>query len=138
VTDRELEVTYQSTTYAVDCPAGDFGIRLGEPCAPLDALLRLHGVSTWAYITACNPRSELLSSEENAARHAQVLAQVRALGLKVLSGRGKADGGDWVEESLLILGLDENAAVALGTAFRQNAVVVGRVGGVAELRWCVE
>ena len=137
MTDRELEVAYQSTTYVVDHPAGDFAIRLGDSCAPLDALLRLHGVSTWAYITACNPRSQLLSSEENAARHAQLLAHACALGLKVLSGRGKADRGDWVEESLLILGLDENAAVTLGVAFEQNAVVVGTIGGRAQLKWCL-
>jgi hypothetical protein len=132
----DLEAAYRNTTYCVDHPAGNFGIRIGEPCAPLDTLLREHGVSTWVYVTACNPRSRLLSSEENAARHAQLLARTRALGLKVFAGRGKADRGDWVEESLLILGLDKAAAVALGAAFRQNAVVVGNLGGVAELRWC--
>ena len=137
MTDRELEVVYQTTTYAVDCPAGDFGIRLGEPCAPLDALLRECGVATWAYVTACNPRSQPLSSEENAARHAQLLAQVRALGLKVFTGRGRADREDWIEESLLILGMDESDAVTLGTAFGQNAVVVGVADGRAQLKWCL-
>ena len=132
----DIERAYRNTTYCVDHSAGNFGIRIGEPCAPLDALLREHGVSTWAFVTACNPRSQPLSSDENSARHAQLLAHARALGLKVFAGRGKADRGDWVEESLLILGLDEAAAVVLGAAFEQHAVVVGRAGGIAELRWC--
>ena len=35
-----LEAAYRNTSYRVDHRAGDFGIRIGEPCAPLDALLR--------------------------------------------------------------------------------------------------
>ena len=132
----DLKAAYRNTTYCVDYPAGNFGIRIDELCAPLDTLLREQGVSTWVYVTACNPHSRLLSSEENAARHAQLLAHAGALGLKVFAGRGKADRGDWVEESLLILGLDKTAAVALGAAFGQSAVVVENLGGAAELSWC--
>jgi hypothetical protein len=132
----DLDRAYHNTTYCVDHPAGDFGIRIDVPCAPLDVLLREYGVSAWVFVTACNPHSQPLSSEENAARHAQLLAHVRALGLKVFTGRGKAASGDWIEESLLILGLEEDAAVVLGAAFGQNAVVVGRLGGVAKLKWC--
>ncbi len=131
----ELERAYRNTTYRVDHPAGDFGIRIDEPCARLDALLREHGVADWAYVTACNPRSQPLSNEENAVRHAQLMAQVRGLGLRAWSGRGVADDGSWAEESLLILGLDEAAAVALGAAFEQHAVLVGRWGGVPRVRW---
>jgi len=132
----EIERAYRNTTYCVDHPDGDFGIRIDESCAPLDVLLREYGVTTWAYVTACNPCSQRFSTEENIARHAQLLAHVRALELKVFPGRGKADGSDWVEESLLILGVDEGTAMALGAAFKQNAVVVGKLGGVAKLRWC--
>jgi hypothetical protein len=65
------------------------------------------------------------------------LAHVRACGMTVFTGRGKPDRGDWIaEESLLILGLDAVGAAALGAAFEQSAVVTGRLGGVAELRWC--
>jgi len=132
----DLDLAYRNTIYGVDHPAGDFDIRIDAPCALLDALLREHGITAWAFVTACNPRSQFLSSEENAARYAQLLVHVRALGLNVCTGRGKAAGGDWVEESLLILRLEEDAAVALGAAFEQNAVVVGKLDEVAKLRWC--
>jgi len=37
----------------------------------------------------------------------------------------------------LILAIEEGAALALGAAFEQNAVVTGDADGVARLRWCV-
>lgn len=132
-----LARAYLDTSYCVDHPAGNFSLRMGEPCAALDALLREHGVSAWAFVTACNPRSQRLPSAQNAARHARLQARVRASGLTSFAGRGKADNGVWVEESLLILGIAEAAAVSLGVAFGQNAVVAGEAGGTARLRWCV-
>lgn len=134
---RALETSYRSTTYFVDHPGGAFGIRLGEPCARLDALLAAHGTSCWAYVTACNPHSQRLPDADNAVRHADLLARVQAAGHVFYLGRGTPDGGNWKpEQSLLILGLDEAAALRLGAHFGQNAVVVGRAGGCAELGWC--
>jgi Protein of unknown function (DUF3293) len=134
--DAALERVYRETAYCVDHPAGNFCIRIGEPCAPLEVLLREHDATAWAFVTACNPRSRLLSSAENAARHAQLLAHVRALRLTAFAGRGRADRGGWLEESLLIVGIEDSAALTLGSAFGQNAVVCANAGGVARLRWC--
>jgi hypothetical protein len=131
-----LARAYLDTAYCVDHPAGQFSLRIGEPCAALEALLREHGVTAWAFVTACNPRSQPLPPAENAARHAQLLAHVRAAGWTAFAGRGMADSGGWTEESLLILGMNDVAAVNLGLAFGQNAVVVGETGAVPRLRWC--
>jgi len=50
---------------------------------------------------------------------------------------GALSAYDWVaEESLLIIGIDETAALALGAQFGQHAIVVGEAGGCAGLRWC--
>jgi len=135
--DSSLEAAYRNTTYGVDHPAGTFGIRLHASCAPLEMLLRAHGVATWAYVTACNPRSHKLTDAENAVRHAQLLARVRESGFSYFAGRGSADDASWSEASLLILGISEVKALQLGAAFDQHAVVVGVLGGCAELRWCV-
>lgn len=134
---QALARIYRDTTYFVDHPDGGFGIRLGETCARLEALLAAHGAHCWAYVTAWNPRSQPLPDAVNAARHAELLACVRAVGHVYFPGRGKPDSGGWIaEESLLILGMDEDAARRLGARFGQNAVVVGSAGGRAELRWC--
>ncbi len=65
-----------------------------------------------------------------------LLAEVRQRGLTVHPGLGSGDAGDWPpEESLLVLGLDEAAAVALGHRFGQRAIVVGTRGTAARLVW---
>lgn len=134
--DPVLLQAYLRTTYVADPPGGPIHLRIGENSAALDALLRQTHHQTWAFVSACNPRSQPLCAAENALRHEALLARVRTLGLPFYAGRGVADDGGWIEESLLILGISEADALALGRAFVQNAVVVGRIGGMAELKWC--
>lgn len=136
--DPALERAYWRTTYLVDHPSGPIALRVGENNLRLDALLHAADYETWAFVSACNPRSRPLAQVENTQRHAALLARVRRLALPFFPGRGVADDGGWFEESLLILGVAPADAVALGNAFGQNAVVLGRVGGVAELRWCAQ
>ncbi len=133
----EYEQAYRNTTYWVDHPEGSFGIRLGEPCPRLDELLAKYGVDDWAYVTAWNPRSQPLHAALNAVRNAELRARIAELGYPVVAGRGQPDSGDSVaEESLLVFGIDQAAALALGAQFEQRAVVAGVRGGVAGLHWC--
>jgi hypothetical protein len=61
---------------------------------------------------------------------------VRRRGLAHHPAIGVGDDGSWpAEQSLLVLGIDKAEAVALGRAFEQFAVVVGRRGGPARLAW---
>lgn len=136
--DPALVRAYLRTTYFVDHPSGAIALRVGANNTQLDALLRAADYETWAFVSACNPRSRPLAAGENAQRHEALLARVRQLGLPFFPGRGVADDGGWLEASLLIMGVAPADAVALGNAFGQNAVVVGRVGDVAELRWCTQ
>jgi hypothetical protein len=133
-----LEQAYLRTRYVVDHPGGEIVLRVGRCSTRLDALLREAQCDTWAFVSACNPASRRLGVEENAARHAALLAQVKTLGRPFFAARGEADDGDWCEPSVLVVGMAEAGAVALGRAFGQNAVVVGRAGAAAELRCCVE
>jgi hypothetical protein len=132
-----LEAAYRNTTFCVDYPARDFGIRIGELCTLLDALLHEHSVTVWAYVTACNPRSQKLPDDVNTMRQAELLARVQRLGYPVFPGRGIPDQAGWQpEESLLILGMPEPHALQLGITFGQYAIVAGTVGGPAKLCWC--
>jgi len=132
---ERLRTAYEATDYVVDDgPRGRFLIRCGSRSADVDALLDAAGADAWAYVTACNPGSVPLSATENAARMASLAAVVRDRGLVHVAGAGT--GGDWPPEpSLLVLGLTEADAVALGRAFGQLAVVVGRRGEPARLAW---
>lgn len=135
-TDRErLRAAYEATAYRVDeGPRGRFTIRVGVRSEDVDALLTAAGSECWAFITAVNPRSVLLPDAENAARMDRLTDAVARRGLPLY--RGVGSGAGWPPEpSLLVIGLDEAAAVALAREFDQHAIVVGRRGEPARLVW---
>ena len=101
-----------------------FSLRIGRHSAPLQALHSAQGVSCSAYITACNPYSQPLTAAQNVARHAALLRVLQRQGLAWLPGLGRHLAGNWPgERSVLVLGLALDAASALGSALRQNAIV---------------
>ena len=104
----------------------------------LDCLLEERQAEKWAYITAHNPGSRPLTARENAERHECLLRHVIDHGYAYLPGRGVGDAGDWPpEESLLILDISKEPAIALGASFGQNAIVFGSKGGAPQLLWCL-
>lgn len=136
--DRDrLRAAYEATDYRVNAGSrGGFVIRVGSPAPTADALLTAAGAGSWAFITACNPRSQPLPEAENLARMKRLEEVVRHRGLVHHSGTGVAADGAWPPEpSLFVIGLDEAAALALAREFDQHAVVVGCSGGPARLAW---
>ena len=129
--DRDnLEAAYLGTDYRVeDFPTGPFTIRIGEPSAALAGL-------DWAFVTACNPRSVLLSDEENTRRMAALENAVQHGGWHYYHGQGVGRDSNWpAEPSLLIVDIKEPEAIELAKAFGQNAIVVGWRGEPARLVW---
>lgn len=125
-----LDAAYRATSYRV----GRLALRVGAPHPWLDRLLEGRGLEHYAYLTAANPGSAPLPAAENAAR---MRALADALeGFVVLRGVAEADDGAWeAEPSFLVLGLSREDAAALGRAFGQNAILVGKRGGAPELLW---
>ena len=136
--DRDrLRAAYEATAYWVEAgPGRRFAIRCGERSTDADELLVAAGVETWAFITACNPRSARLSDADNAARMDRLAKTIRDRGLPYLPGAGEGDDPDWpAEPSLLVLGIAEHEAASLARVWDQHAVVVGRRGEPARLVW---
>lgn len=130
---------YRKTTFYADTPSARLALRVGRWCGEIDALLKDHGVSTWAYVTASNPGSRRLSDEDNAARQRELEGEVARLGLSAYPGEGVADDRRWPPEpSLLILGVARGDAVRLGTRYGQVAIVCGELGREAELVVCTD
>lgn len=137
IRDAALEKAYRATAYVVDLPDGPVSIRIGQRCPRVDAWLSAHALNEWVFITAWNPQSEILDNKINELRNAALGDALRQRACVVFSGRGQPDQGGWTaEESLLALGISEADAVALGAQFGQHAVVTGRRGECAVLRWC--
>src|SRR5688500_12902076 len=136
--DPKLDELYRATTYRVFLPVGPpIDLRVGERSAELDLLLTKHNVSTWTFITACNPGSRPLPETENDARHTKLLRTVKNFGWRYLQGVGIPARADWQPEtSVLVLGVSAEEAVAVARDFEQNAILAGRRGGEAELVYC--
>ena len=138
ISPRErLAADYRATRYHVcDSPLGPFLIRCGERSPEVAALLTDEPVGQWAFVTAENPGSVRLDRRANAERMRQLRAAVEALGFRHYPGRGEGIGGDWpAEESLLIVGVPEAEAVALGRQFGQLAILTGSRHEPARLVW---
>ncbi len=126
----ELYNAYINTSYEVFNSA--LSIHIGDYHPDLDHLLDEHQSETWAFITAFNPRSEVLLEEENLKRHDLLLKDLNAFNL--FEGQGVGEDPAWEPElSPLVLGISQEEAIKIGKKYEQNAIVTGRKGGVAEL-----
>ena len=131
-----LASAYLSTTYRVDTPRGSIGLRVGRHNTALDRLLKQRGVRTWAFVTACNPRSQRLPHWRNLLRQRRLQSVCARLGYAILAGAGAGDDPGWPPEpSLLVLGIHRQRARRLARLFGQNAIVAGRRGAAPELVW---
>lgn len=84
---------------------------------------------TWAFITAWNPKSKLLSPQENNQRHKELIKIIKKTGYPYFIGKGIGKEAGWEPEiSLLILHIDKETALQIGQYFNQNAIVFGEQG----------
>lgn len=137
-TGLEFEEAYKATDFVVEDGSTELVIWIGQRNTNLDNFLADRKIEMWAFITAFNPRSKLLTDEENAARHSELLAVIEIGGYEFLVGYGRSSVGDWPpENSLFILNIDRDDASEIGKRFDQNAIVAGRFGEDTELVWCL-
>jgi hypothetical protein len=135
--ETPLESSYRATSFRVDAPSGGIDIRVGEKHPRIDALLSKHNATEWAYITAWNPGSSPLSAEQNAVAQDELLQIIRNRGFALYEGDGIPDKEGWApERSIWIAGISRREALEIGRKFGQNSIVVGVIGGVAELVPC--
>lgn len=133
--DPGLVAAYLATDYVVHAEP-PFVLRVGQPCAALDALLAAAATDCAAYVTAWNPRSAPTGEAANRAAQARLEAELRRAGFAPVAGTGQDPAGRWPgEPSLLVPGLGRDAALALGRHYDQHAVLWMRRGGPVELAW---
>ena len=126
----ELLQAYLNTTYQVG--SCNVKIRIGLIDEHLEKILDEKSMEEWAFITAFNPYSVLLTDEENYSRHQQLQRDVSSF--IYFDGEGVGEDITWKpEKSFLILGLNRESAIELGLKYNQNAIVFGIKGQPAEL-----
>jgi len=130
-------IAYTQAIYQINLPIGVRTIKPGSRHDFLDRLLECQDVSTWALITAYNPRSVRLPSAVNRQRQRRLQEICDQQGLYRLKARGGDRAGRWDwEESCLLLGIGRLQSSALARRFGQNAILFGRKHGPAMLLNC--
>jgi Protein of unknown function (DUF3293) len=133
----ELLTAYKNADYVVfghQRGAPELVLRIGRVNADLEELLAHHEAGTAAFVTACNPRGEKKSYEENEIAAAALRASPALIGYAWFKGEGRDPEASWPSEpSLLIVGIARKEAEQLGEALSQNAIVFIEKGGKPEL-----
>jgi hypothetical protein len=114
---------YRETNY---CVLGEspFVLRVTVHSEPLAHAYIRYRVDCAAFLTACNPFSEVISAADNDARQTELEEVLVLQGLDYLPGSGEHPSGDWIAEpSYFVPGLSLDDVKALGRKFDQNAVV---------------
>ena len=136
---EELWQAYRATSYEAETPAGRVRLRIGAKSPDVDRLLAENGLSSWAFVTAFNPFSKALTDTENEERHQRLLHELTDHGRPVYEGSGVPDHPDWnAETSVMILGIEREAAVRLAVRYGQNAIVFGTIETDVELVDCTK
>lgn len=128
-----LVTAYQETWYMVPC-LDQLTLRIGQPHEDLRRIHHQHGVDCSAFVTAWNTWGTTLTAEENLLRHRRLINDLSRQHLTFFEGIGQHPTNGWPGEvSLLILGLTQDAAIALGITHQQNAIVWNDAEGVPHL-----
>ena len=125
---------YLATDYRLGHAAQDIVLTIGQRSERLAALFAAKGVNCGAFITAYNPQGTIQSDAANAQGHAELASKLEELGLRAIEGSGSEEGTEWpAEMSYFALGLNLEAAKAIGAHFDQDAIVWAGADAVAQL-----
>lgn len=122
--------SYKNTRYKVF--ETNITIEIGKPNKELNELLLKYNSIEWAFITAYNPFSKILTSDENKLRHNELKELTR--NFVTYEGQGVGEDPNWEPEiSLLNIGISKEESINIGNKFEQNAIVFGELNNSPEL-----
>ncbi len=132
----DLLAAYCRTDYRVELPNRNFSIRPGGQCVELDEFVALPAGSSWAIITAENPRSRQLPDLENVRRRGLLRQRIDEAGnWRSFPTVAVCPQSEWPpEHGVLVAGIAEDAAISLAQDFDQHGILWGSAGTSATLR----
>ena len=133
----ELDTAYRATGYLLHLRGEAIKLRVEQSSPEFDKFLEHVGCEQWAFVSAVNPGSEILTEAANAGRHRKLLATVSAQKLTYFPGDAIPDTGKWpIEPGLLLLHVDLEQALLLAQEFGQAAILAGQRSDVPRLHYC--
>lgn len=129
-----LIAAYKATLYEVQSPNGLITLKVGMRLDDSQALLGTSAERV-SVVTAFNPFSRCLTSEDNLIRHRLLIEAVKEANRKYLPAQGRDPTSEWASESsLAILDPTDTELDDWMRTFEQNAVLIAENGSTAKLR----
>ncbi len=127
--DPKLIEAYRLTIFRVWDKENRITFRVEIENPELDSLLEVHSAPTAAFLTACNPGSQVFSPDDNDHANEALLRELGASGFHWLDGDGVDPEGEWTPEtSVMVLGIGKASATEIAKKFGQNSYVWIRRG----------
>ncbi|RUO73320.1 DUF3293 domain-containing protein [Idiomarina ramblicola] len=123
--DKELLNHYKNTDYRFRVGTGEVILSIGQKNRHFDRLCERLGCTTGTFITATNPRSQILKKDENESRNVQLETRLKQIDeINYFYGAGQDRDQQWPPEaSFMVLGLSQKTAIDLAQEYQQNALV---------------
>ena len=126
---------YKATCYEIIDPKIE--IFIGQENEALQTFLKVNHFENWCFITAWNPFSNALTTEQNIALNHSLSLDL--IDFKLFQAQGKDTIGSWPPEpSFFVANITEDEAIALGKKYQQNAIIYGTIHETAKLITLVE
>ncbi|MES1925198.1 DUF3293 domain-containing protein [Salinisphaera sp. T31B1] len=132
-----LREAFEKTHYRVELHGRWHVLGIGRPCpAPIGAWTRASASECAWLVTPCNPQAHPLATERNQARLAWLDRWSSMAGYRSCRSVNRDADGQWPDEpGLLIGGMDQGMACALGRRLGQLAVVAVPRHALVALVW---
>lgn len=131
---HQLLRDYRASIYACQI----YRLRPGHINVPFEKSIAARGHSSYAFLTAYNPYSDVSTPLHINLARAQVLRSVvKKRGYPTLPAAGIDPSGEWPEEvGLMLFDVSLQEALELGAGFGQHAILYGEVGAEPAILWC--
>ncbi len=132
MTPPHLRVAYEASVVELAWPGGRALLRPGERLRGelLPAWLRPPSAPALYVVTAWNPRSVVLSDDENARRDVLLRGLLRASGIRFVDAIGRSEDRAWREPGVALVQTTEEAALRIARRFDQHAIYVIDADGI--------
>lgn len=129
---ESLAEAYRLAAYFVDLEGDAIEIAVGHRANRLEA--HLPGPATFAYISACNPGSELRPEAENRRADGELRAEIERQGLLRWPMHSSSPDGEWWEAGWLVGDAPATLLDGWARRFRQSGILLWRRGEAVRLR----
>ena len=139
---NELNIAYLQTRYSIDLPENKIWISPLANNSDLSSFLAGKKVKYWALVTPFNPGSTFLTHNENELRlnrfeQEDLLQLKESRNIEYYPSISRPTDPELEGEvGFFVANIFPWEAVRLGHKWGQNAILVGKSDGFAELQWC--